>query len=69
MPVEFPTIHLSPARMVSVVASLPPFLVGCHSLPLDQEITVGEAQNELVRSLVLTHFVNTLAALELPGNK
>ena len=40
--------------MASVAASHPPFLEGCHSLPLAQEITVGVAQNELGRSLVLT---------------
>ena len=54
MSVEFPTIHLSPARMASVVVSRPPFVVGCHSLPLDQEKAVGVAQNELGRSLALT---------------
>jgi hypothetical protein len=56
MSVVYPMIILSQFQMASVAASLPPFLVGCHSLHLDEGIAVGVAQNELGRSLDLNRF-------------
>ena len=62
---EIPTNHLSPFQMASVAASLPPFLVDCHSLHLDEGIAVGVDQNELGSFVGFDSFVNTLATLDI----